>query len=159
MWSRSSFFDWRNGCMNFCLPCSWNCCSPWFMCHDKTLNQQCITRSGSPTMINHLTTLLCLDVPTIQFWHKVCQLHLCYRVWYGVLNYVYTRATQTVLHPFSSAMHSHILDMLLWRWWQWQLENWTMMRFSTNRRGRKSLPFCQSPSFSGLSSWYWYQSC
>ena len=40
------------------------CCYPWFVCHDKTLNQQCITRSGSPTMINHLTTLLCLDVPT-----------------------------------------------------------------------------------------------
>ena len=66
------------------------CCYPWFVCHDKTLNQQCITRSGSPTMINHLTTLLCLDVPTIQFWHKVCQLHLCYRVCYGVLNYVYS---------------------------------------------------------------------
>ena len=25
-----------------------SCCYPWFVCHDKTLDQQCIAHSGSP---------------------------------------------------------------------------------------------------------------
>ena len=75
--SRTSFLDWRNGCnlsactpisymylhvvrtllldnMKFCLPNSWTadsdklCYYAWFVCHDKSLNWQCIARSGSP---------------------------------------------------------------------------------------------------------------
>ena len=92
----------------------------------------------------------------IYFQREICPvlnyLHVC-----AILNKVVP--IQLYFHSFSSAMHSLILGVLLWRWWLWQLENWTMMRFSTNRRVRKKLPFCQSPSLSGLSSWYWYQSC
>ena len=43
--SCSSFLDQRNGCTKFCLPCSLNtksCFYPWFVCHDRTLNQQCM---------------------------------------------------------------------------------------------------------------------
>ena len=28
----------------------------WFVCHDETLNQQCMLTQAHPTMINHLTS-------------------------------------------------------------------------------------------------------
>ena len=31
-----------------------SCCYPWFVCHDKTLNQQCMLVQAHPLMINHL---------------------------------------------------------------------------------------------------------
>ena len=33
-----------------------SCCYPWFVCHDKTLNQQCMLAQARPSMINHLTS-------------------------------------------------------------------------------------------------------
>ena len=32
------------------------CCYLWFVCHDKTLDQQCMLGQASPLMINHLTS-------------------------------------------------------------------------------------------------------
>ena len=32
--------------------------TPWFVCHDKTLNQQCMLAQACPPMINHRTSLM-----------------------------------------------------------------------------------------------------
>ena len=53
--SLSSFLDRRNDCTKFCLPCSWKSRQwqiPRFVCHDKTLNQQCML---VPCFIHWLT--------------------------------------------------------------------------------------------------------
>ena len=33
-----------------------SCCYPWFVCHDKILNQQCMLAKACPPMISHLTS-------------------------------------------------------------------------------------------------------
>jgi len=36
-----------------------SCCYPWFvLCHDQTLNQQCMLAQARPPMINHLTSIV-----------------------------------------------------------------------------------------------------
>ena len=35
-----------------------SCCYPWFVCHDKTLDQQCMLAQARPAMRNHLTSVL-----------------------------------------------------------------------------------------------------
>ena len=35
-----------------------SCCYPWFVCHDKNITSAMHARSGSPLMINHLTTVI-----------------------------------------------------------------------------------------------------
>ena len=38
-----------------------SCCYPWFVGHDKTLNQQCMLTQACPPMINHLnSTIMCV---------------------------------------------------------------------------------------------------
>ena len=32
--------------------------TPWFVCYDETLNQQCMLTQARPTMINHLTSIV-----------------------------------------------------------------------------------------------------
>ena len=36
-----------------------SCCYPWFVCHDKTLNQQCMLAQACIPMINHLKGDVC----------------------------------------------------------------------------------------------------
>ena len=42
-----------------------SCCYWWFMCHDKTLNQQCILAQARLPMINHLTSYLHIGFPLL----------------------------------------------------------------------------------------------
>ena len=36
-----------------------SCCYSWFVCHDKTLNQQCMLAQARTPMINHLKGDVC----------------------------------------------------------------------------------------------------
>ena len=50
-----------------------SCCYPWFVCHDKTLNQQCMLVQAHPLMINHLVFSE-LDI-IISCWISVWQFY------------------------------------------------------------------------------------